>query len=87
MDTALSIEAARLAVQTRLWPVYEVDHGRIIINIKVNKPKPVEEYLKIQGRFRHLLKPENREVVERLKRYIESNWNRLLKLAELDSIY
>ncbi len=87
MDTALSIEAARLAVQTRLWPVYEVDHGKIIINIKVNKPKPIEEYLKIQGRFRHLLKPENRGVVERLKKYIDNNWNRLLKLAELDSIY
>ncbi len=87
MDTALSIESARLAVQTRLWPLYEVDHGKVIINVKVPKPKPIEEYLKIQGRFKHLLKPENKYVVDKLKKYIEDNWNRLQKLAQLDSIY
>ncbi len=87
MDSSLSIEISRLAVQTRLWLLYEVDHGKIKINVMVRKPKPIEEYLKLQGRFRHLLQPENSHIVERLKRYIENNWNRLLKLAELDSIY
>jgi len=87
MDSSLSIEISRLAVQTRLWPLYEVDHGKVKINVMVRKPKSIEEYLKLQGRFRHLLKPENSHIVERLKQYIEANWNRLLKLAEMESIY
>jgi len=87
MDTSLSIRAARLAVQTRVWPLYEVENGKLKINVRVAKPKPLEEYLEIQGRFRHLLKPENRHILEELREGIEANWNRLLKLESLESIY
>jgi len=82
-DTALSIEVARLAVQTRVWPLYEYEDGVYRINVLVKSPKPLEEYLKLQGRFAHLLRPENREVLEQLKRDVEENWNRLLRLAGL----
>ena len=77
-----TVKVARLAVDTRYFPVYEVDHGRVKINIKVEKPKPLEEFLKIQRRFAHLLKPENAHVLEELKRNIEENWERLVKLEE-----
>ncbi|RLE73308.1 MAG: pyruvate ferredoxin oxidoreductase [Thermoprotei archaeon] len=82
-DPSRSIEIARLAVQTRIWPVYEYDHGTWRINIMVKKPKPIEEYFKLQGRFRHLLQPENKWLLEEIKKDIEENWNRLLKLAGL----
>ena len=87
MDSSLSIEISRLAVQTKLWPLYEVDHGKIKINVMVRKPRPLEEYIKLQGRFKHLLKPENSHILDELKKYIEVSWNRLLKLAELESIF
>ncbi len=87
MDSALSIEVARLAVQTRLWPLYEVDHGKLTINVKVPKPKPIEDYIRIQGRFRHLLKPENEHLLNNLKKFIEVNWERLQKLSELNYIF
>ena len=87
MDTALSVTASRLAVQTRMFPVYEVDHGKVKINVKVPKPKPIEEYLKIQGRYKHLLKPENKKSLDQLKKHIEDNWNRLERLSQLESIY
>jgi len=57
-DSAKSIELAKLAVQTRYWPVYEVYKGKYKLNIKVPKPKPVVEFLKLQGRFRHLFQPQ-----------------------------
>ncbi len=59
IDTANTIKVSRLAVQTALWPLYEVVDGEYITTVKVPKRLPVIEYLKIQGRFRHLLnKPE-----------------------------
>lgn len=48
------IEIARLAVQTRVFPLYEVDHGRFQFTKEIKKPKPVLDYLKMQRRFRHL---------------------------------
>lgn len=82
-DTDKSIELSRLAVLTRVWPLYEYDNGIYRITVPVKTPKPVEEYLKLQGRFRHLLAPENKWLLDRLKQDIEENWNRLLKLVEL----
>ena len=82
-DPSLSIEVARLAVQTRMWALYEYENGQYKINVLVKKPRPLEDYLKLQGRFRHLLRPENKWLLEELKRDVEENWNRLLKLAGL----
>lgn len=87
MDSELTIEVAKLAVQTRVWPVFEVDHGKLTINVKVPSPKPLEEYIKIQGRFRHLLDPKNASVLEALKKFVDDNWRRLERLSQLDSIY
>jgi len=84
-DPSRSIEIARLAVQTRVWPLYEYDNGVWKINVLVKKPKPVEEYLKLQGRFRHVLQPENKWLLEKIKKDIEENWNRLLKLAGIET--
>ena len=54
MPTQYSVRVARLAVQTRVYPLYEVVNGRYTLTRKSKKFKPVKEYLKIQGRFRHL---------------------------------
>jgi len=82
-DPAKSIEIARLAVLTRVWPLYEYEDGVYRINVLVKSPRPIEDYLKLQGRFAHLLQPENRWMLEQLKRDVEENWNRLLKLTGL----
>ncbi len=51
-DADQSVNLARLAVQTLVWPLYEVIDGtHYRITHKVSKPKPVGEYLKLQGRF------------------------------------
>jgi len=80
-DPALGIQIARLAVQTRVWPLYEVIDGKYKINMMIKNPKPIEEYLKLQGRFRHLLKPENKWMLDLLKKDVEDQWNKLLELA------
>jgi len=62
-DSKISVEVTRLAVQTGLWPLYEVDHGVVRLTVPVPKRKPVEEYLKVQGRFRGLT-PERIKVIQ-----------------------
>ena len=80
-DSAKSVELARLAVQTRYWPVYEVEKGKYKLNIKVPKPKPVEEFLKPQGRFRHLFQPQFRHVIDELQQFVDENWKRITELC------
>ena len=53
MDPMKTVEVARLAVDTRIFPLYEIDDGELTIT-RGGKGKPVSEYLSIQGRFRHL---------------------------------
>ena len=54
MPVQYSVRAARLAVETNLHPLYEIIDGRYLLSRRVANPKPVREYLELQGRFRHL---------------------------------
>ena len=52
-NPAKSVEVVRLGVQTWAWPLWEVENGVLKLTLKP-KQKPIEEYLKAQGRFRQL---------------------------------
>ena len=76
-----TVRLAKLAVQTRIWPLYEVEKGSYKLNMKIMKPLPVEEYLKLQGRFSHLMVPQAKDEVEGIRRDVQENWKRILKLC------
>jgi len=44
---------------------------------------PVEEFLKPQGRFRHLFRPENRHVIDELQDEVDQKWDELLRRCEM----
>ena len=75
-----SIEAAKIAVDTCYWPLYEVENGVLKITYKPKQKRPIEDWLKMQGRFKHLLKPENKALLDKLQKYIDAEWERLLSL-------
>jgi pyruvate ferredoxin oxidoreductase beta subunit len=75
------IEVAKLAVETCVWPLYEVENGKYKINYRPREKKPVIEWLKVQGRFSHLLKPENQHLVDQIQAEVDRRWARLLELA------
>jgi pyruvate ferredoxin oxidoreductase beta subunit len=79
-----TIKIGRLAVQTRIFPIYEVEYGKYRLNINVTKPLPVIEYIKTQGRFRHLLEPQNSYIIENIQKNVDLQWNRLLKLCSME---
>lgn len=85
-DPALTMKYSKLAVETNFWPLYEFDHGKIHINYKPKNRKPIEEFLKGQGRFKHLFKPENKHVIETMQKLIDEEWERLLKLEESGAV-
>ncbi len=56
-----TIEVGKLAVETAMWPLYEMENG-VVTNVrKIKNRKPVEEYLKVQGRFKHLFTMQGRQ--------------------------
>jgi len=58
-----SIRVARLAQETGLFPVFEAEHGEVTAVSQIRRRVPVEEYLKLQGRYAHLFKPQRRDDV------------------------
>jgi len=60
-DSSLSVELARLAVDTGMWLVYEIEHGKFMLNIQP-KGLPVKDYLLRQGRFKHLTEQDIAEI-------------------------
>ena len=80
-DTPKLMEICKLAVDTCFWPLYEVENGEYRITYKPKQKLPIEDYLKPQGRFRHLFKKENEHLIAEIQEEIDRNWNRLLKLA------
>ncbi len=66
----LTVEIAKLAVETGLYPIVEFENGKLV-SVRKIKPKPVEEYLKTQGRFKHLLK--NEEELEKIREIARQN--------------
>lgn len=86
VDPSQSIQLARLAVETNLFPLFEVEHQHYNINFKMDKPLPVTECMKWQGRFKHLFSPENKHILDEVQRHTDWYWNRLLQLEQLASL-
>ncbi len=80
-----SISILRLAVDTCFWPLFEVENGSYQMNYEPKEKKPLSDWLKPQGRFRHLFRPENKHILEELQAEVDRNWERLLRLSKYDS--
>jgi pyruvate ferredoxin oxidoreductase beta subunit len=77
-----AIKVGRLAVQTGVFPLYEIDNGRHKITYNFTELRPVSEYLKAQGRFRHLSDAEIGKIQERTNDY----WQWLKELSKLECL-
>jgi pyruvate ferredoxin oxidoreductase beta subunit len=77
---AKTIEMSKLATETNFWPLYEVENGKYTINVKHQEPKPVEEFLKGQKRFSHIL--NSPEKIAEIQKWVDKEWKELLKKEE-----
>jgi len=77
-----TLKIMQLASDCCIWPLYEVENGKYRLTYKPKEKKPVEEWLKAQGRFKHLFTPENRHLIDEIQAYVDKEWELLLKRCE-----
>ena len=73
------IDVCKSAVETCYWPLFEVIDGKWILNYEPKKKLPIEDFLKRQGRFKHLFKPGNEELIVAFQAEVDRRWEELLE--------
>ncbi len=75
IDPCRSVRLAKLAVETGVWPLKESVYGTVSHTVVPRHFKPVEDYLKEQGRFAHLFKPERQEeTLRKIQERVDEYW-------------
>ncbi|MBW2094160.1 MAG: 3-methyl-2-oxobutanoate dehydrogenase subunit beta [Deltaproteobacteria bacterium] len=77
IDSAKSITVTRMATQSCIFPIYEIEEGTYTVNVIPEKKIPVEDYLLAQGRFRQM----EEEMVRAVQAEVDRRWQELLTLA------
>jgi pyruvate ferredoxin oxidoreductase beta subunit len=78
-ETPDLMNICKLAMDTCIWPLFEVEEGVWKLNYKPKKKLPVSDYLEPQGRFKHLFKKGNEHLVEEIQKDVDKKWEDLLK--------
>ncbi|AGI48153.1 Pyruvate:ferredoxin oxidoreductase-related 2-oxoacid:ferredoxin oxidoreductase, beta subunit [Thermoplasmatales archaeon BRNA1] len=89
-DSKDTISISKLAVETCVWPLFEVVDGEYALSSesqriadgKVEK-KPITDWIDAQGRFKHLKDERWSNIVEEIQADVDKRWNKLLKLCSL----
>ncbi|MDD2471693.1 MAG: pyruvate synthase subunit PorB [Dehalococcoidales bacterium] len=76
--TNLTVRLGRLAVETGIFPLYEVENGKYTMSYKPEKLRPITDYMKPQRRFRHLTD----DAVEMIEKRVAVEYYKLLEKAE-----
>ena len=74
-----AILLSRLAVETCYWPLFEIENGITRVTVKPKEKKPLAEFMKPQGRFKHVFAPENEGLLKLAQDNVDAYWERLLK--------
>ena len=79
--TNITVKLGRLAVETGAFPLYEVENGKYKMSMKLDKLRPIAEYMKPQRRFRHL----SEDTVKHIERRLAEDYYKLVEKAECQS--
>ncbi len=79
-----AIMLSRLAVNTCYWPLYEIENGLTKITVTPKEKLPIIDFLRPQGRFKHLFSPENEGLLKQVQDEVDKEWEKLLKEAKTD---
>lgn len=72
------MDICKLAVETCYWPLFEVVDGKWMLSYEPKKKLPIEDFLRPQGRFKHLFKSGNEELIEKFQAEVDRRWEDLL---------
>ncbi len=82
-EPSQSISIGRAAVESNLFPLFEIEHLKYQINYVPKEKLPVDACMKPQGRFRHLFKEGGEPVLKDIQEHTDKNWKRLLALEQM----
>jgi pyruvate ferredoxin oxidoreductase beta subunit len=80
-----SLAVMNSAVETCFWPLYEVVEGRYRLTYEPEQILPIEEWLRSQKRFAHLLRPEAVGAVREIQHLVAQEWTALRARCEFDA--
>ena len=75
-------EICKLAVDTCVWPLYEIEEGVWRLTYEPAKKLPVERFLEKQGRFKHMFAQGNQWMIDEAQRYVDEQWEKLKNRCE-----
>ena len=75
-------EICRLAVETCVWPLYEIENGVWRLTYEPRRKLPVEEFLAKQGRCRHMFQRGNEWMIRETQDYVDEQWEKLVSKCE-----
>ena len=81
-DAPEIINICKMAVETCYWPLFEVVDGKWSLTYKPKEKLTLEEFLKLQGRFKHLFAPGNEYLIEAFQAEVDRRWEELLQRCE-----
>ncbi|AGB40075.1 2-oxoacid:ferredoxin oxidoreductase, beta subunit [Halobacteroides halobius DSM 5150] len=73
------IELTKIASETCFWPLFEVENGEWNLNYQPSEKKDIREWLKPQGRFKHLFEEGNEALVEDIQEHVDQRWESILE--------
>ncbi|MBI4686326.1 MAG: pyruvate ferredoxin oxidoreductase [Nitrospirae bacterium] len=81
-----AILLSRLAVETCYFPLYEVENGATKITVTPREKKPLVDFLKPQGRFKHMFAPENEWMLKQAQEDVDKEWEKLQREAKASEV-
>jgi pyruvate ferredoxin oxidoreductase beta subunit len=81
-EPRIGIHVLDAAVESCFWPLYEVVDGHFRLTYEPDEMLPIEEWLRPQARFAHLLRPENADLVAEIQRRVAADWEDLRSRCE-----
>lgn len=76
-----AVDIAKLALDTCIWPLYEVVDGQYKLTYRPKEKKPISEYLKTHDRFKHLFAPGNEALLAKEQEMVDKKWAEVCKLC------
>lgn len=79
-DPQETVTVGKLAVKTGIWPLKEYVNGHVVHTKAPRERKPVEEYLRLQGRYKHLFEPQrNDPLIAQIQHKVDLYWDNIGK--------
>ncbi len=76
-ETSEVMKICQLAIDTCYWPMFEVEDGKWRITYTPKKKLPIEDFLRPQGRFKHLFQPGNEDLIVQFQEEVDRRWEEL----------